>query len=463
MDKTLCTLIAVRVYTALISVYPNEYRARFGDEMRQTFQDQCREIERLAGSPFIRSVCWAALWMRTLFDWLTSVIREHLTLANSTAGLLEAPPDAPLPWKGVLLVLLPGLVFFVGQVGQLTGVEWFFVLRYRGGYFMIIPVLIVWIWKRRFPIWGLMPLGLLFKTVVELLYQSYWLDRVRIGLLKIVNIIFPDPSSSFPVLIMRKTALLDLNYSEVRLWMTFLAFVVSFILIGYFQRKGRCKPPVFWWLGGYILFGVLITAAISWEGIWGLFPNSPANVPFDDAWKYLMDNFGYNFYYFGMFLLLLVLGALFSERHGRLAMLFPMGYLLSTIIYGRISTEWPVGDPDVFQFMVVVAILALSYRFLVALAGPMWIVRSASSGQRRRAGVISMAILLLIQVGFGIWLISSAGDSPYLWQVLLVQLKWPVTFLIGMGLMLTLYQDRPNRVIISNEAREMATKTAPSE
>src|SRR4030042_4276358 len=80
---------------------------------------------------------------------------------------MEGVPHSPLPWKGVALVMIPGLVFFIGQIGQLAGEDWFFLLASRAAYFLILPVLLVWIFKRRFPVWGLIPLGMLFRTLIN--------------------------------------------------------------------------------------------------------------------------------------------------------------------------------------------------------------------------------------------------------------------------------------------------------
>ena len=69
----------------------------------------------------------------------------------------------------MLLVLIPGLIFFVSQIEQVTSTnDWFFFAYYRAAYFLILPVLLVWMFTRRFPVWGLIPFGLLYGTL-----QSY--------------------------------------------------------------------------------------------------------------------------------------------------------------------------------------------------------------------------------------------------------------------------------------------------
>ena len=147
--------ISRRVYARLLYLYPAGHRAEYGTDMLQVFTDQCR-----AANQAHTGLAFLALWVRTLIDLGINVVREHLTAPQGGLGGLENGPIQPLPWKGVALVLAPGLIFFGSQVAQLTGQDWFFLMVYRAGYFLILPVLAAWAWTRRFPVWGLIPLGL---------------------------------------------------------------------------------------------------------------------------------------------------------------------------------------------------------------------------------------------------------------------------------------------------------------
>src|SRR5512138_239100 len=145
-----------RVYRWLLHLYPQEYRKTYEEEMFHLFTDQCCEAYKQQDR-------WGmlSLWLRTLPDVGISALHEHISDPQASLGLLEAVPNAPLPWKGVLLVLIPGLIFFVSQIEQVTSSnDWFFIAFYRAGYFLILPVLIVWALTRRFPVWGLIPFGL---------------------------------------------------------------------------------------------------------------------------------------------------------------------------------------------------------------------------------------------------------------------------------------------------------------
>src|SRR5919199_4184 len=112
-----------RFYRLLLRLYPQAYRASYESEMFRLFSDQCREAYEQQGKLGI-----LLLWPRTLVDVGITATREHLTDPRAKLGLLEAEPNAPLPWKGVLLVLIPGLIFFIGQVVELTSSkDWFFL------------------------------------------------------------------------------------------------------------------------------------------------------------------------------------------------------------------------------------------------------------------------------------------------------------------------------------------------
>jgi hypothetical protein len=150
-----------RVYSYLLKLYPKENHDEFGPEMLQLFTDQCRLACQTnnKGNVFL-------FWIRILLDLGVSLFREQ-TSPSVTQGVLETAPDAPLPWRGVIFVLIPGLVFFVAQVAQIMGVDLFFAAIQQAAYFLILPVLLVWVKNRKFPIWGLIPLGMLWKTLLD--------------------------------------------------------------------------------------------------------------------------------------------------------------------------------------------------------------------------------------------------------------------------------------------------------
>jgi hypothetical protein len=157
-------VLSLRFYRQLLHLYPQAYRETYEMEMLRLFTNQCQEAYQLHGRLGI-----LLLWLHILVDIGITVIREHLSDHHAKVGLLDAMPNTPLPWKGVLLVLIPGLIFFVTQIEQLnsTTKDWFFLVFSEAAFFMILPVLLVWLLTRRFPVWGLIPFGLLYETLLN--------------------------------------------------------------------------------------------------------------------------------------------------------------------------------------------------------------------------------------------------------------------------------------------------------
>jgi hypothetical protein len=366
------------IYAALLNLYPKAYRGEYGPDMLQVFTDECRACFR-EGKGF----GLLPLWLRTLGDLVVTVFKEHLSDPHSAVGLMEAAPNSPLPWKGVALVLLPGLIFFVSQVAQLTGKDWFFLLVYRGAYVLILPVLIVWIWKRRFPIWGLVPLGLLFKTLSSLIWAQ---------------------SQALP-LNLSTPALLWWNVHNKAWFCQFLQISISLTillsiigLLWLVKKRSGITRAGWIWLG---VFCLLCVSSLFAKGV---------DVTLDEEFMgYILNGMlvlAYTtFYSQGSFLVMVLLGALLAKRHGRLAVLLPLGFLLPTIVYGRIYDIWPLASEPGFGLMALVAAAALIYRFMVALAAPLWIVRSANGKKQNRAWIVSMLTLMGIQLAFTIALI----------------------------------------------------------
>ena len=68
-----------RAYRSLLRAYPRELRDEYGDEMARCFRDLCREALEAGGG-------WglAALWARTLPEWLSTALKERsITVARN--------------------------------------------------------------------------------------------------------------------------------------------------------------------------------------------------------------------------------------------------------------------------------------------------------------------------------------------------------------------------------------------
>lgn len=174
-----------KLFARLLNLYPRDHRADFSVSMQQVFSDQCRDAYLEKGTSGV-----VLLWLRVLPDLGYTAVLEHLNSPRAAWGLMEPVPNAPLPWKGVFMILLPGLVYLVSQIGQLTGETWYLTVYYRAAFFLIIPVLAVWVVSRRFPIWGLIPVGLLYKLVQEMGYQLINLHSDVLSSNRLLNLIF---------------------------------------------------------------------------------------------------------------------------------------------------------------------------------------------------------------------------------------------------------------------------------
>src|SRR4030067_950641 len=65
-------VISLRLYRALIAVYPPEFRQAYGDPLLQVFNDCCRRALLDADMAGLLS-----LWWRTMLDTVKSAIEEH--------------------------------------------------------------------------------------------------------------------------------------------------------------------------------------------------------------------------------------------------------------------------------------------------------------------------------------------------------------------------------------------------
>ena len=424
-----------RLYRWLLHLYPQAYRATYESEMFHLFTDQCREVYAHRGRMGILT-----LWLRTLVDVGVTVVREHLSDPHARAGLLDAVPNRPLPWKGVLLVLIPGLIFFVSQIEQVTSNnDWFFLAFYRAGYFLILPVLLVWLVTRRFPVWGLIPLGLLYETVVNYSQHPF------LGSLPIIGHFFDHDTV---VLFGTKISTYGLKDSLVA--STFV--ILLGILIWRNARQGQISRSAWKWLG---LCGLLIVLRIAGDAYRSMLWQSQYWSP-EELSGLIFQNFLWNLYDSLPFLLLVFIGMFFARKYGGFSFLLLLGYLLPTIVFGRYGT-W--NEPVNF-YLVSVAVLV--YRFVVALIAPVWLVRAASLQGRQRAAAIPVATAIVCHISLTL-VVSLAWASQVGYPTNLLDLVleiWDQLIIAaGLGLAVVLYlpreQDQP---VVSPPALAAATE-----
>jgi hypothetical protein len=395
--------------------------------MLQLFTDQCRSTMQENGT---RGMIF--LWLRTLMDLAFSVLREHIMSTNATGGLLEAVPNKPLPWKGVAVVLIPCLVFFVGQIGQLTGQDWFFLLIRRAAYFLIIPVLLVWLLTRKFPIWGLIPLGMFYRTLLDLINNyEYVIGRTGVILAGILQTKFTPDFTIF----------LKNHIPEIRILITTIILgTVVFLILRIARRTGFTRSS---WvcLGVFLVVTILeILSGLIHAWIY-LLKVSSADMLYGNIPSMLQDVAYSAFYAFLPtvgFLLLILVGMLLARRHGRLALLMPLGYLIPAVVLGKFDNS------NVLPYSLFwISVTVLVYRVLVTLVAPIWIVRSASDRAKKRAGVIALAaaagILVLAHAGYFFATLAAYGWDLE-WTDYYYYFSPDLMILVGMALAITLYK-----------------------
>jgi hypothetical protein len=425
-----------RLFDMLLKLYPRDHRDDYAGSMRQVFSAQCKEAFSEKG--FFGLL---VLWLRVLPDMGYTAIVEHLTSPKAAWGLLEPVPNAPLPWKGVFLVLLPGLVYLVSQIAQLNGEPWYLTVYYRAAFFLIIPVLVVWAVTRKFPIWGLIPVGLLFRLVQEIGYQMIVLN--------------PGVFSSNPVL----NLILDLaRLVKTNLFIPAGIFLgVSVILaVMYFKKNPMTRGIKVWGLA----FALIILAQIVYF-VPIVFDTIPyelyiANVQFAQTYEqadligkvsmvitnlgatglmeFLQNNLSYLMYQNMAILCLIMLGTLFTRRHGFFTIFILVGYYLPVMLVG---TVWGLGDNP--QMLVVISVAVLLYRVLLTLIAPVWMCRTEPLSGKKK--VILSCILLALVVHFLMQFFPSMmfgtinfGNAQWMVSVFLEEMLAVTSFLLGAAL-----------------------------
>ena len=362
------------VYAALLNLYPQPYREHYAESMRQVFSDECRARYKEHG-------LWSLLgyWLRVLPDLGYTALVEHITTPGATLGLMEPVPGAPLPWKGVLLILLPGLVYLVSQIAQLIGTPWYLTVYYRGALILILPVLLVWAIKRRFPIWGLIPLGLLYRLIMEVGYQ--------------VIMIYGEAYSANPILnfIVTIEKTYETNGPFVNILLT---IAIVFLAMRYLKRERPVRR--FWlWLSVYILLIVsqFINTfyALYQYDVSGSFSFAAVK----DILSTYMASFAWDFYHGLTLLLLVFLITLFTKRHGFYAILILVGYTLPTMLIGTTWNFEELRNPALAVTVTTVVILV--YRLLLSLVVPVWVSRTPRQSGKRHAILYSLPLVLVIQ------------------------------------------------------------------
>lgn len=199
---------AAGIYGALLWLYPRDHRRDYGPLMVQLFRDQCEEAYARRG---VRGLL--PVWLRTLWDLCLTALREHLRLA-ADLGMANQPVE-PLPWRHVLLAILPGvwiLVLRAELVPWLWGWRWTWsevggvdygpelsvLLYWLGqGWVYLAGGLLLWsVWRERrlarwvYPIAGLVVYGLPLMVAAFIFHQDGTTPLSPLGRL-VMNTLIP--------------------------------------------------------------------------------------------------------------------------------------------------------------------------------------------------------------------------------------------------------------------------------
>jgi len=102
-------LVSERLYGALLYLYPKQFRAAYGQQMRLTFRDACRVAYHRNGVGGL-----LALWLPTLLDLFKSALEERARQGEITMS------KARLIGLAGPLTILVGSVWLVASLGDLV-------------------------------------------------------------------------------------------------------------------------------------------------------------------------------------------------------------------------------------------------------------------------------------------------------------------------------------------------------
>jgi hypothetical protein len=360
------------IYSFLLKAYPEEYRSEFSIDMMQVFRDET--IARFNQKGWIGLLIY---WLHIIPDFIYSVVVENVSSPTVTWGLMEPVPNKPLPWKGVFLVLLPCLVYLVAQISQFTGKFWYFAIYYWAGYLMMIPVLMVWAITRRFPIWGLIPLGIFYHVLDSSIFSGMqYLQNLNTGnaiLNGVISIIVHIWNTPLLVLLIMGTMIFLLlrrykkeypDSKSFRVWLVvFAVFALVYIANNAVRMAGFMFPEVT--MQNVLLYPIRDPNAICWQ-----------------------------LYEIFVVVFLVCIGTLFLKQHGFFSIFVYVGYLLPKQLIGY---PWNVDELLSIEYaMLLIGVAIISYRVLLSLIAPVWMSRAVSQNRKTKAVIIPIIIAISI-------------------------------------------------------------------
>jgi hypothetical protein len=199
-----------RVYRAMLSAYPREFRDAYGDEMTQVFRDLCREERRSGVTGLVR------LWARVALDLASTAAAERIAERRKARQRGMDVNERRLVWAGLILLLAP--LFFVTAS----------LLKYELGIgFLFDPLEAILSEPGRRYVFNLVsPVVFLGGLILALVLNAYAVLRLNVG--------------------REEGAIVGTVRLEVRLWNIVVAAVSLMLLVtlvGYFFAENFVYRP----------------------------------------------------------------------------------------------------------------------------------------------------------------------------------------------------------------------------
>lgn len=100
-------LVSERLYAALLYLYPEKFRAAYGQQMRLTFRDACQSAFSRNGASGL-----VALWLPTLLDLFKSALEER-----ARQGEIAMSKERLITLAGLLTIFV-GLLWVLASIGE---------------------------------------------------------------------------------------------------------------------------------------------------------------------------------------------------------------------------------------------------------------------------------------------------------------------------------------------------------
>jgi hypothetical protein len=208
-----------------------------------------------------------------------------------------------------------------------------------------------------------------------------------------------------------------------------LGFLVALMVIAW--RRGMFSKAAWIWLGlgiGISLAAILLQSS-SYLQAFGSSSRTEGIVKF-------LQMVTWQFQDLAQILIIILAGTMLVGRYGSLALLLPLGYMIPSILYGRVTPE-----ESLIPFFIIWASV-LVYRIILTLIAPVWILRSAGAGRQKRAFGITLLAALLISVAlntlFTIYYFPGQATTDI--SMFFFSIRYPILDIAGIGLALALYR-----------------------